>query len=84
MNGEGDKHTKNPFYQVEEAIEKVTTSIKTLKEFKSCFQHYKAKLPSYFKGGKKTKAWEFRVRVVLVPFQGFMYCQNCSIMFFYL
>jgi hypothetical protein len=47
---------------VEEALEKVKVSIRNLKEFKTTFQDYKARLPSYFTGDKSPKTWEFQVR----------------------
>jgi hypothetical protein len=48
--------------QVEEALDKVKVSIRNLKEFKTTFQDYKARLPSYFTGDKPPKSWEFQVR----------------------
>ena len=47
--------------EVEEALDKVKVSIRNLKDFKTSFQDYKARLPSYFTGDKPPKTWEFQV-----------------------
>ena len=52
--------------EVEEALDKVKVSIRNLKEFKSSFQEYKSKLPSYFTGDKTPKMWEFQVRCLVL------------------
>ena len=46
--------------KVEEALDMVKIAIRNLKEFKTCFQEYKIKLPSYFVD-KPQKSWEFQV-----------------------
>ena len=51
---------------MEEALEKVKISLRNLKEFKTTFQEYKARLPSYYKGDKKPKTWEFQVIFVTI------------------
>ena len=56
--------------QVEEALEKVKVSIRNLKEFKTCFQEYKSRLPSYFTGDKTPKTWEFQVGTLI--YTGFL------------
>ena len=33
-----------------------------MKDFKTCYQEYKANLPSYFSEDKTYKTWDFRVR----------------------
>ena len=48
--------------EVEEALDKLKVSLKTLKDFKSCFQKYKGTLPQYFKDKETQKNWEFQVQ----------------------
>ena len=52
---------KTQYAQVEEALDKLKVSLRTLKEFKSTFQKYKGKLPEYFEGKEKSRNWEFQV-----------------------
>ena len=51
----------NDSIQVEEALDKLKVSLRTLKEFKSTFQKYKGRLPEYFEGKEKSRNWEFQV-----------------------
>ena len=39
-------------------------SLRNLKEFKTTFQEYKVRLPSYYKEDKTPKTWEFQVNMV--------------------
>ena len=55
-------HTMNP--KVEEALDMVKIAIRNMKEFKTCFQEYKIKLPSYFID-KPQKSWEFQVGSII-------------------
>ena len=55
-------HTMNP--KVEEALDMVKIAIRNMKEFKTCFQEYKIKLPSYFIN-KPQKSWEFQVGSII-------------------
>ena len=55
------KNFDQKYPKVEEAADKVKKSQNVLKEFKSCFQNFKTKLPSYFTGEKKAKSWDFQV-----------------------
>ena len=48
-------------YQVEEALDNVKIAIRNLKEFKTCFQEYKMKIPSYFPSDVPPVPWEFQV-----------------------
>ena len=50
------------FLKVEEALDKLKISLKTLKDFKSAFQSSKANLPSYFKEDEQPKTWDFQVK----------------------
>ena len=47
--------------EVEEALDKLKVSLRTLKEFKAAFQKYKGLLPNYFKDKETKKNWEFQV-----------------------
>ena len=58
--------------QVEEAIEKVKISLRNLKEFKTTFQEYKSRLPSYYKEDQTPKAWEFQEHLVFKHFDEFL------------
>ena len=49
--------------KVEEALDMVKIAIRNMKEFKTCFQEYKIKLPSYFVD-KPQKSWEFQVGAI--------------------
>ena len=48
--------------EVEEALDNVKIAIRNLKEFKTSFQEYKVKVPSYFPPDVTPKPWEFQVR----------------------
>ena len=48
--------------EVEEALDKLKVSLRTLKDFKVAFQKYKGLLPSYFKDKETKKSWDFQVR----------------------
>ena len=50
-------------YQVEEALDNVKIAIRNLKEFKTCFQEYKMKIPSYFPPDVPPVPWEFQVHL---------------------
>ena len=54
--------------EVEEALDNVKIAIRNLKEFKTCFQEYKVKVPSYFPSDVPPKPWEFQVnwRICLI------------------
>lgn len=47
--------------EVEEALDNVKIAIRNLKEFKTCFQEYKMKLPTYYPPDVPQKLWEFQV-----------------------
>jgi hypothetical protein len=47
---------------VEEALDKVITTLKLFESFRSAFREFRGKLPSYFGEGKKPKTWEFQVK----------------------
>ena len=47
--------------EAEESLESVRVAIRNLKEFKTCFQEYKAKLSTYFSPGEAFLSWDFRV-----------------------
>ena len=42
-------------------MDKLKTSLRTLKDFKTAFQNSKANLPSYFKEDEQPKTWDFQV-----------------------
>ena len=60
MNG-----LKKYIVKVEEALDKLKVSLRTLKDFKAAFQKYKGLLPSYFKDKETKKSWDFQVGVLL-------------------
>jgi hypothetical protein len=47
--------------EVEEALDKVITTLKLFGSFKASFREFRGKLPTYFGEGKKPKTWEFQV-----------------------
>ena len=47
-------------------------SIRNLKEFKTTFQEYKSRLPTYFTEGKTPKYWEFQEHLVFCRFDVFL------------
>ena len=47
--------------EAEEALISVKVSIRNLKEFKTCFQEYKEKIPTYFNENDSYKPWDFKV-----------------------
>lgn len=57
-------------------------SIRNLKEFKTCFQEYKSRLPSYFTGDKTPKTWEFQEQLVFKRYDGFVERLNTVKQFF--
>ena len=58
--------------EAEEALEKVNISISTLKEFKSCYRQYKAKLPSYFSNESRVKKWSFQEHLIFQKYDTFI------------
>lgn len=64
--------TLKTIIKVEEALDKVNVSITTLKEFRNCFKKYKAKVPSYFKEGKKPKKWQFQENLIFEKYDTFL------------
>ena len=58
--------------EVEEALDKVNVSISTLKEFRSCFKKYKAKLPSYFTNESRVKKWSFQEHLIFQKYDTFI------------
>ncbi len=48
--------------EVEEALDKVITTLKLFGSFKASFREFRGKLPTYFGEGKKPKTWEFQVK----------------------
>ena len=57
---------------MEEAIDKVKISLRNLKEFKTTFQEYKSRLPSYYKDDQTPKTWDFQEALVFKHFDSFM------------
>ena len=57
---------------MEEAIDKVKISLRNLKEFKTTFQDYKSRLPSYYKEEQTPKTWDFQENLVFKHFDSFM------------
>ena len=53
-----------------------------MKEFKTCFQEYKSRLPSYFTGDKTPKSWEFQEQLVFKNYDGFLERLNTVKQFF--
>ena len=47
--------------EVEEALDKVITTLKLFECFRSAFREFRGKLPTYFPEGKKPRTWEFQV-----------------------
>lgn len=47
--------------EVEEALDKVVSSMATLKMFKTTFKQYKKDCPGYFKHKRVLKKWNFKV-----------------------
>ena len=45
-------------------MDKVITTLKLFAAYRSAFREFKAKLPSYFKGDKKPKTWEFQEHLI--------------------
>ena len=62
--------------EVEEALDNVKIAIRNLKEFKTCFQEYKMKLPSYFPPDVPPKLWEFQVGLLHVFYVVFEFVGN--------
>ena len=58
--------------EVEEALDKVNVSMSTLKEFRSCFRKYKAKLPSYFSNVSQVKKWSFQEHLIFQKYDTFI------------
>ena len=58
--------------EVEEALDKVNVSMSTLKEFRSCFRKYKAKLPSYFSNVLQVKKWSFQEHLIFQKYDTFI------------
>ena len=58
--------------EVEEALDKVKVSIRNLKEFKTIFQDYKSRLPTYFTEGKTPRYWEFQENLVFYRYDDFL------------
>jgi dynein heavy chain len=58
--------------EVEEALDKVKVSIRNLKEFKTTFQEYKSRLPTYFTEDKTPKYWEFQEHLVFKRYDDFL------------
>ncbi|BFZ02963.1 hypothetical protein BsWGS_06002 [Bradybaena similaris] len=57
--------------EVEEVIGKVRTAHKILCAFRLSYDDHKAKLPTYFKNGKKPKEWEFVPELVFTRYKQF-------------
>ena len=58
--------------EVEEALDKVSTALNTLKAFKRCFREYKSKLPSYCTKNNIPKAWKFQEQLIFKNFDIFI------------
>ncbi len=54
------KTLKNLQVEVEEALDKVITTLKVFDTFRGAFREFRGKLPTYFPEGKKPKTWEFQ------------------------
>ena len=64
----------------EEAFDKVSNGLATLKEFKLCYQNSKEALPSYFKT-ETPKYWTFRVRFLLILFHHLLFLHQDGLIF---
>jgi len=58
--------------EVEEALDNVKIAIRNLKEFKTCFQEYKMKIPTYFPPDVPPRPWEFQELLVFKRFDSFL------------
>lgn len=57
---------------MEEALDKVILTLKIFKSFRTAFREFKLKLPTYFKGDKKPKTWEFQEHLIFERFDSFV------------
>lgn len=58
--------------EVEEAIEKVRTSLKVVRAFRQCYEDHRVKIKDYFPEGKEPKEWEFAPQLVFHRFDKFV------------
>ena len=58
--------------EVEEALDKVLLTLKIFFAFRDAFTEFKGKLPTYFKGDKKPKTWDFQEHLIFKRFDSFV------------
>ena len=58
--------------ELEEVVEKVSSSLKTLHAFRDSYEEHKAKLKTYFKEDQEVHEWQFAAPLVFARFDKFV------------
>ena len=58
--------------EVEESLESIKIAVRNFKEFKACYQEYKAKLKTYFGPGETFRPWDFRETLIFQRLDNFL------------